>query len=707
MPEGKTIAYAVIDRDNYKGMEQFGTIAPSYLNQRKEIVDALTESATVEFLGWDYGDPESGESNIQSPVPGQALVLVVGEVVEGEIDDYGRETWRPLFDFEAYYENENSGGDDPGPLATTETFPEDNRFDDYWQTDYYKVLFVHAKNPDITDATVKVDVLSNTSTSIRFKMTPDKELVGYGYTYMENSDFEDLIDDFGSEEAAICWISIYSMYSFETEATEFYIDDELELGRDYRLIVVGKGNEEGTLYNVVKFPFEAKEPTKDAPHVVVTAITAPAGNEESPYEVWYNIKVSNKDALRARYAMDATGTFYREMNSAQNPLTLADIVAQGYAFSSEDVTAMNSDAGLNLKFDGVMDDFSYRLVVSAANDEDVFSVPNDKVEGEGWADNRTSLVPAETPVSSSLFTDLVGDWTATVKLWKSTYNTQIGGYEWTVNETPVTTKVTIRRETEVPELTQDVIALYKDEATARKWYESFKMSAANFDKRLKNQNRLVCDGLQISNFGFDFMSAWDLFCSKTYKSAYDTDDLFYDYGPKWYLQIGTGDVVTVPADYTTTRPLSAWKGSYYVYYLAGVNQNGSTTRAMSFNATVSSDHNTLTVLPTEVDGEMFYPAVGALYSSGMNVSAKVAEMTLTKGWTEASAAAARFSKLPESQKGETIPTDFTPVRPHSKTPLNLLDIQRASKQVILKEFKPADVRAGYREKAEKLNGSAR
>lgn len=689
VPEGKTIGYAVVDRDRYVGMQQFGTIAPSYLSQQKEIVDVLTESATVDWKGWVEEDYETGELSTQVPVPGQSLVLIVAEVVEGEPDGWGRDTWSVPFDYEGYYAAQNGG--DFGPLAlAAEEYPEDTSYDEFWLTDYAKVLFVHAKYPEKTDATVKVEVLSNTSKSISFKLTPDKELVGYGFTYMENGMFEEIVKNVGSEESAYTWITLNSLMGMETEPTTVSINDELELGRDYRLIIIGKGNEEGTLWNIVKYAFEAKPATKDAPRVEVKAISAPDGEPESPYIAWFNIKAPNKDVYRGRYAMNSIGEFVRSINGGSS---YEKILASGNALSAADISAINSEAGFNVKFDGLLDDYTYRLVVSLANDEDTFSLPNMETEGEGWADCRTMQVPAEPAVSSSLFTDLAGDWTATAKLMKYDYSAG-----WVLDPNVITTKVTIRTKTEVPALTPDVIALYKDEASAREAYENFTTSAANFDQRLKNQNRMICDGLQMNSM-LKFQSAWDLFISPSYGSAYDTDELFYDYGPKWELQIAQGDEVTVVADYTTQRPASAFQGMWYTYYMAGVSQDGKTTRAMSFNTTVSDDHKTLTILPTEIEGKTFYLTAGTLNATNMSVGAMIGEMTLTKGWTDASTAAMRMSKPAAQNNAPTIPTDFTPVRPHAKTPFNRMNLDEACKTVVLKKFDPEQIRAAYRKNA--------
>ena len=104
-------------------------------------------------------------------------------------------------------------------------------------------------------------------------------------------------------------------------------------------------------------------------------------------------------------------------------------------------------------------------------------------------------------------------------------------------------------------------------------YDEFKMEAEAFNARVRGQNRLLCLG-----FGYDTDDAdtpqfpsitpYELFCNPEY-SSYDVASLFYDFGPKWYLQIAEDGSVTAPFNSNRMYPLQAWTDN--IYYLAAFN----------------------------------------------------------------------------------------------------------------------------------------
>lgn len=637
VPEGKTIGWCFVDRDQYVGMQQFGTIAPSYLEQSKDKVNVVTESQTIVFDGWVL-DPEFPDEK-QVPLPGQALVFVACEVVEGEPDEYDRETWKVPFDYDAYYESLGGGGgvllDKPLPTE----FTPDNSLDEFFLTEYHTVGYINAKAPEHTDATVEIEELKITSRSAVFGLTPGEGVVGYGYSYYEKGAWEGLVEYLGSEEGAVCWATVNGMMGFNDGDTpaSVTITNELQLGFQYVLIVIVKGNEEGTLNNVIYHEFTAKEPTKPASEVTVTPIAAPDGND-SPYTLWFNVRCASGDAMSAKYLFNTTSEFIKTLNDDKYPTTVEALFAQGNPFDATSLGEINSAEGCNVRFDGLLDDLQYRLMVSVTNDEDTEGYPDLDNEGKGWADHRTSMIPDKTPVTSSLFTDLLGDWTATAYMVKTNYTTD---EKYIDTENPIVTKMTIRSTTEWGELTPEIIALYKNEEEARKWYEEFKLSAAKYDKKVKGQNRLIVDGYDFAPYGTTaFKSAWDLFHDSKY-SAYDTDELFYAYGPKWYLEIGEGDKVTMPGDYTHSAPAAAW--GPYTMYMLGVDMAVKNSTDAPFDVTLSEDKQTLTIEPKVIDGNTYYLTLGSVNPvyGFITTYAHVGSLTLKKGWTEASAAASK------------------------------------------------------------------
>ena len=183
----------------------------------------------------------------------------------------------------------------------------------------------------------------------------------------------------------------------------------------------------------------------------------------------------------------------------------------------------------------------------------------------------------------------------------------------------------------------------QDEATAEAYaktkvaelFDEYKSEATRYAGKYRGQNRLV--GLRF-DAAHEYMSAWDLFCDLDY-SAYDTEELFYDYGPKLFLEISKGengkDKLELTADQSCVAPVSVWKNYevLFVGYNSAVYDNAPLGH---FPVTVSSDKNTITIGGVEADDVMCYPSPA--YYSFVNqpvfISKITSPITLTRGWTE-------------------------------------------------------------------------
>ncbi|MEG1622534.1 MAG: hypothetical protein RR330_04105 [Alistipes sp.] len=203
-------------------------------------------------------------------------------------------------------------------------------------------------------------------------------------------------------------------------------------------------------------------------------------------------------------------------------------------------------------------------------------------------------------VESTLFTDLLGDWTATMN----------GTVTFPVK-----------------------IAAGANDATAAVY---------------RKLNRLVCLGFECSTeFPMVYRSPEDLIAGKEgeYWVTYP-EDAVNDYGPKWFLQIATGDVVTVPAN--NEIPLHYYKAS--PAYLLGVNGTKLRT-AGDFPTTISADKNTITVTCYVNEGKSYYPSALVKQSTGWGiVLVGTTDLVLTRN-TPATAGKKLVSGLPSSHKG--------------------------------------------------------
>ena len=602
-----------------------------------------------------YTDDEGNVIVLYDPlVPGEPGVFFVGEFAWGEsIYGWGEGYYSALFDFDGWYndmENEDA----------------------YW-TGHFKKINVRAREPEVLDATVDVDCSDVQAVTGTVRFTPDPEVYQYCVCVMDHAAYLSMLELLDNNEEYLQWFttsyyasSMLGMQTFqgnvEMDLTQYYY---LEEQSHYHVLVTAMGDAEGTAQSFSHIEFDTTEKSMAAPEVTVTAIPNPSG-EEDPFEVWFNIK--NTGSVEVASAMYAANYEREWAGALQQGMTYADITASGNGFTSAEVAQINTAEGYDVAF-STLDDMTTVLAVLAYNIEET---PNDlNAEDCPAIASATSIPqPDAERVDSELFSALEGEWTMTADVYKNEYSYET--YTWeTVHMEDQTTKVTIYDGIEdYPEtLPEDVYDIYiaaglsREEATA--YYEEFKMEAEAFNAKVRGQNRLLCLG-----FGYDDPDSYygpvytpttpyELFCNAEY-SSYDVASLFYDFGPKWYLQVDADGNVSVPVNSERMYPLQAWTDNN-IYYLAGVGEDGYVSvgeggENLYFPANVASDNNTVTVSPmtlTTTSGEgLFYPngiylSYGSAVVGGYTVDS---EVTLTRGWTGVSAQAAASSSKAESLK---------------------------------------------------------
>jgi hypothetical protein len=125
--------------------------------------------------------------------------------------------------------------------------------------------------------------------------------------------------------------------------------------------------------------------------------------------------------------------------------------------------------------------------------------------------------------------------------------------------------------------------------------------------------------------------------------------MFYDFGPKWNLEIDADGSVWLPLDIEREFPMSAfYYGIDYTFYMLAIgersylggdviNNNGQTIIEARFPVEISDDYNTITIKPivyTDTNGttETYYPSVAQLqngYATPLNPRVR-SEVVLTR-----------------------------------------------------------------------------
>lgn len=610
----------------------------------------VTESQTLTF------DNTENDTYLHNPfAPGEPMVFMVGEYSWGDV--YGNEGYLvPLFDEESF---SAAAMEDPYNVSDA----------DYWSGVYDKEIF-RLREPDVLDATVKVDLDIKAVTGT-IKFTPDPDVYQYCVFIMDNSTYEMMLGYLDNNEDYLQWFST-SYAAFMNGAIalegnyELNLEDmfyEVPADSHFHMLVTAMGNAEGTAQSFQHIEFDTTPKSMEAPVVTVT----PVGGEVSddPFSVTFNVKnTGNVPVVSANYAAN----YIREWESSLEYMSYADIAASGNPLSAEEIERINSADGLDLTFTSI-DGMTTRLAILAYNEE---KTPNELDENSPAVAEQTAPdQPAAERVESSLFTDLPGEWTMTANV--SAYDYYQGGY---ASLGPQSIKVTVFNGLDdYPEtLPEDVYALYSemDKAEVDALYEEFKLEAEAYNAKVRGLNRLLCVGFgyETSPYAFRAATPYDLFCEPNY-NGYDVASLFYDFGPKWYLEVSEDGSVTVPTDLTYMHPMQAWTGGNY-YLVADEIESNTVLTSGTFPVEVSSDNATITVNPmtdSALEGAYFYPNAMVDYGYYQSIYGNRIDsaLTLTKGWS--GDATTSISSVSEPTKGVevNVPGLVPAARPKSRT----------------------------------------
>lgn len=617
------------------------------------------EDTSIEYYDRTVYLSDDDEYEFHDPyVPGEPIYYMVGEFEWGDGSYYGwgEGYYVPLFDSDAYYADNDS--DDVEYLSTKSSQA------DYW-SGFYDTMIITTKAPSVLDASLNISS-EMSATRGTLLIEPDDAIVQGQLLIIDDATYRSsLLPLIDNDESYMQWlVTSYAAYVYlstanftnegkpiQIDLVDDYFNSALEPETRYHAFVVGMGNDEGTSQCFEDYEFETTARTAAAPEVVVTAISNPSGTE-SPYEAWFNVKSPSKDVDYAYYAANYERDWAYVLN---NGYTYADVAAQGNEFSSSEVEAINSDEGYDIMVP-TRADATVIMAVLGYNEEDT---PND-IEDED--DDAVATVHTidevySDRVESSLFEDLLGEWTAIYTVNADTYHAT-GKYK---------TKVTISSGVTYPQ-TLDSSVYDEYYALGDSWtqekvdalYDEFKEECDDFNDGVRGNNRLLCMGFAVD---MDEATPYDLFIadSDTYNS-YDIESTLYDFGPKWYIEIAEDGTISVPFNSQRMYPMSSWTasyGSYLTYYLMGRGITSSSYSAsyisvgddyetVYFPATISDDKQTITIDAYVNSSDTFYPNAGRISSNVVYDKGQIiSSIELTKGWDDStSSSSISASSLP-------------------------------------------------------------
>lgn len=534
--------------------------------------------------------------------PGTGYVIFIGQCNEDGTSE----------GFVNYIDNGGSDDDDWGVLGSKlpniKEYTEEKPISENMEfTGRYAKTVLFTQAPHKGTGSVMAQIDRATEKSVMITYTPSDDILQYVVVLIDDADLEMVLNFVGGEDGLqISVLNGGDRYDGVQQLTY-----SLTPGHTYTAYIVGVYNEDATIQTMDKLE-GIKTIVSDKPAVEFKVTPL---NMESPYQIGYNIKAPNGDCAAFKYLLNYTKDWYPELNGMEGENleeNIARMVATyGQGINDADVLSkINSAEGYDMAF-STMDDTESWLVLESYNVDEKTKLFYD---GDNY---RTTSAPlkAEEPVNSELFSKLQGTWTATM--------TNAAG-------TTVTCPVTIASGPEqVATLPEDVkqglveyfVKQGKTQAQAEelvlKYFEEYKEGAAYYTQKYKNMNCLVATGFVYDDWYAPLATSWDLFHSTEY-SAYNTDELFRDYGPKMFLKIekdeNGADVVSIITTrmledgynyYRYVDPLADW---YRTLVLCAYNtETPDNYYTSDFPVEVSADMNTVTIKSLEQDGKIYSP----------------------------------------------------------------------------------------------------
>ena len=706
--------------------------------------------------GSTYIDPETGEPvMLHLPIaPAEPYLFTAGQYRYGHLDEtgwgwsYGSEEkdwgyYVPMWDQNGWVaetggftSKSNLNFDaETGVLVTgEEKYWADNSFG---KNGAFQALYFKTKEPELLETDFEVIIDEVTPVDAKISFLTDDNVYVYSYMICNDATYKMLVGDLllGHEEW-LQWL-ICSYYGMQhlyfptlqgnaTVSAREFNSVALDPDNLYHVFVTVIGDEYGSKQKFIHQTFETTQKVMGAPVIDVTAVE----NNQNEYFAKFNVKAPNKDVVRAYYGADYKREFMFEANSdvkypdlCQNP------------FTDEEIQMINSDAGLEVQINST-DGQIIRMAVLGYNEEET---PNDLYAPEkagkpcpAVADCQTKLLDMVPQVNSPLFNTLEGEWTATAQLLIREYDENNNIQEYKLKKTA---NIRIQNEIPTPALTQDVYDFYGsygyDKNATDALYDDYKREAEIFNNyRLKYRNRVLClgwfdeDPIYPNESRLALASPFDLFVHSQY-SCIDNAQIFYDFGPKWYLEIDADGNVTLPFDMWATPPMSSWQRIPFFMAAYNPEQNhgyksavvsgregaeGEVIMPAEFPVEIVNDDKfiikpVMAPLHDEADAKLYahYPnAIGGWGEhDAQMLRPVVSEITFTRGWKSTASTATSTSREAEYAKPRVVCETWTPAVVKSLTPIknvNLPSFEQKDMYILTEDMLNSSIKSYLDEK---------
>lgn len=614
--------------------------------------------------------------------PGEPLYLLLCKYTWGEsMWGWGEGWYTNGFDYDGYnwaMEDYYWGMTDEAPSQ-----------DDFWvEGSWHKKIAMKSTEPTPYAESVDVNISNLGPTNATVSLVPTENCFAYTFMLLDEATYQQVTSEIlGGDESLWQWFTTSYVAMYLVGSMTYYGSEMPPMiALNEHFYGVGPGN----IYHILAVAMDgsmsvdefgdempAVDPTKqsfvhktvqlpdfstEAPELTVTGL--------EPTDAWkvrFNVKSTGTEpVVSGSYAMNYVREFEQQLSYGYTYTDLCkDNYDYGYAvFNEEELALINSAEGYTMEFDS-RENTQSRLAVMGWNAEGRPSNP-DAEGSKAVADAWSGVQPDADPIASEYYESLVGSWTATATVQYQKYNSSTWSYD--AVEAEMSSTVTIGDLTVPETLTDDVYAVFEDAGVSKDetdaYFAELKEQTANFNKKTRGQNRILCTGwgfdsnfIKNPSYSYSAMrtaTPWDLFIATGGYSAADISSLFYDFGPKWYLQVAADKSLFVPVNSNRMSSMTSWYDGQD-YYLTSGNYNAGiadytvsdvanmddVTKWPNIPVEVSEDGNTITLKArtVQVDGNdvELYPTVvynSSWYGLTFYNTAVVSEVVLTRN-TEA------------------------------------------------------------------------
>ena len=402
----------------------------------------------------------------------------------------------------------------------------------------------------VSTAGLTTELTDITSTSVNIKTVPDSSVVDYYILVRDKAWSDSIVAGYGESMLATL-VAYPSAGSWNLTGANEAVWSGLEPNTEYICHILVNDNKGAQALSLV--PFTTAEANSAAP--TVEASLTPAS--ENGY-CTLNLNLYSAEAASVKFAFNTKADVDAERNNGLSDSQIAEMY--GMSLSAEQVKAITS-TGLTLTQEDLFPEVEYVAIISVKNAE--------KTETLKVTAATTPAKPVPARVESNLFTSLLGEWEVSYSL------VQFNNKEVSIYNAKVT------------------IAQGADDASAD-YYRS--------------HNRLVIQGWPFNveadgtHSPMPYYSPADLKDASSYW-ANNPQLALRDFGPKVFLEIGEGDVVTMPS--SRGEYFYNWASDGTFYFFGADIQNGFTAPA-TFPVTVSADGNTITIGACQSGAEFGY-----------------------------------------------------------------------------------------------------